>query len=101
MLYEEKKTCNNNNALSNVADLKSRCEAIREVTNFLSGGKRNLGECNDKLSFKSEMQQLISEFKNDTKESKDRYELLIVLNSILINEVIDKVDQIDKSLKEK
>ena len=47
------------------------------------------------------MQNLISEFKNDTKDSNDRYELLIILNSILINEIIDKVDELEKFLKEK
>ena len=47
------------------------------------------------------MTELISEFKSGIKDCEDRYELLIILNIILVNKVIDKINKLEKLIKEK
>ena len=45
------------------------------------------------------MHCFISEFKKKTGNNNNMYESLIALNSILLNKLIDKIDDIDNKLK--
>ena len=70
----------------------------------LLSSKTDYTENNDsindkKLSFKEEMHDFISEFKKKTGNNNNNYESLIALNSILLNKLNDKIDDIDQKLK--
>ena len=96
----ENVTINNiNNDKSTVFDAinnhyMSRCpkNSITEPASFTQSHNSN------KKSFKEEMIDFVSTFKSNH-EFKDLGESLIVLNSYLLSQIIDKVDEIDKQLK--
>ena len=79
---------------------------IGKATNAIDlfSSKTDHAEKNDslndkKLSFKEEMHYFISEFKKKTGNNNNMYESLIALNSILLNKLIEKIDDIDNKLK--
>ena len=47
------------------------------------------------------MTEFISEYKNIIKHNSDRYESLIVLNTYLISQIIDKIDELEQRLNKR
>ena len=52
-------------------------------------------------TFKQKMTEFISEYKNTTKHNSDRYKSLIVLNTYLISQIIDKIDELEQRLNKR
>ena len=96
--YFENQMNNQNKQLTSVVGSANRL--FNKGMN-MSSPRRTVGGFNNDVpyvSFKDKMLHFIDRYEFDAENVNDRYEMLILLNSTLISHIIDKVDELEKSL---
>ena len=76
-----------------------QCSTSLQATNYLRGDENVNKAATKDGSFKEEISNFINEHKLVTADASSAPESVMVLNSMLLKKVIDKIDDLDKKLK--